>query len=148
MKTGKNSLNMQKILAGNKKLIFKLHPNEKFESAVKEINNYAPGSLIYTKGNTEHMVANCDILLTKYSSVVYVGLALGKEVHSEFDIEQLKKLIPIQNNGISAYNISEIGKKLLMEHAETKIYKLNKEPKLNMRLFRKYKSFRNYQKAE
>ncbi len=144
----KKFIEYAKILAGNKKLIFKLHPNEKFERAVKEINTYAPGSLIYTKGNTEHMVANCDILLTKYSSVVYVGLALGKEVHSEFDIEQLKQLIPIQNNGKSAYNISEIGKKLLMEHAETKIYKLNKEPKLNMGLFRKYRSFRNYQKAE
>ncbi len=144
----KKFIEYAKELAGNKKLVFKLHPNEKFERAVKEINAYAPGSLIYTKGNTEHMVANCDILLTRFSSVVYVGLALGKEVHSEFDIEQLKQLIPIQNNGKSAYNISEIGKKLIMEQPETKIYKLNKEPKLNMGLFRKYRSFRNYQKAE
>ena len=137
-----------KELAGDKPLIFKLHPNEKFDRAIQEINEYAPGSLIYTEGNTEHMVANCDILITRFSSVAYVGLALGKEVHSEFNIEELKKLIPLQNKGVSADNISKIGRKLLTEQPETKIYKLSKEPKLNAKLFRKYKSYRNYQKAE
>jgi CDP-Glycerol:Poly(glycerophosphate) glycerophosphotransferase len=144
----KKNIEFAKDIAGEKQLIFKLHPNEKFERATQEINKYAPGALIFTEGNTEHMIANCDILITRYSSVVYIGLALDKKVYSEFNVEELKKLVPIQNNGISAYNISEIGKKLLIEHPETKIYKLNKELKLSTRLFRKYKSSRNYQKAE
>jgi hypothetical protein len=59
------------------------------------------------------MIANCDVLITKYSSVVYVGLALGKEVYSYFDINMLKKLLPLQNNGASACNIALVGKKLL-----------------------------------
>ncbi len=137
-----------KKIAGEKPLIFKLHPNEKFERAIEEINRYAPGSLIYTQGNTEHMIANCDILITKYSSVVYVGLALGKKVYSKFDVENLKKLIPTQNNGTSAYNISEVGRKLLAEEHATNIFRLSKELKLSTKLFRKYKAYRNYQKAE
>jgi hypothetical protein len=61
------------------------------------------------------MIANCDVLITKYSSVVYVGLALGKEVHSYFNLDELKKLLPIQNNGASAGKIAETGMKLLSE---------------------------------
>jgi hypothetical protein len=95
-------------LSENKQIIFKLHPNENAERASKEINKYAPGSIIYANGNTEHMIANCDILITKYSSVVYVGLALGKKVYSEFDIEDLKKLMPVQNGGVSAKNIADV----------------------------------------
>ncbi len=144
----KKYIKQARQIAGKKQLIFKLHPNEKFERAIKEIKKYAPDSLIYTEGNTEHMIANCDILVTRFSSVVYVGLALGKKVYSDFNVNELKKLIPIQNNGISANNISEIGRKLLSEQPETKIYKLNKELKLNTKLFRRYKSRRNYQKAE
>ena len=45
-----------KKIAGAKSLIFKLHPNEKFERAIEEINKYAPGSLIFTQGNTEHRI--------------------------------------------------------------------------------------------
>lgn len=144
----KKNIELAKKIAGEKQLIFKLHPNEKFERAIQEINRYAPGSLIYTEGNTEHMIANCDTLITRFSSVVYIGLALGKKVYSEFDVEELKKLVPIQNNGISAFNISEIGRDLLINQPETKIYKLNKELKLSTKLFRKYRSSRNYQKAE
>lgn len=100
-------------IANGHQLIFKLHPNEKYERAVKEINKYAPGALIFQNGNTNHMIANCDVLITKYSSVVYIGLALGKEVHSYFDIEELRRLMPIQNNGTSAERIARIGIHLL-----------------------------------
>ncbi len=95
-------------LSENKQIIFKLHPNENEKNASKEINKHAPGSLIFSSGNTDHMIANCDILITRYSSVVYVGLALGKKVYSEFDLDELKKLMPLQNNGTSAKNIAEI----------------------------------------
>jgi len=95
-------------IAGSRKLIFKLHPNEKKERAVAEINELAPSALVYTEGNTEHMIANCEELITQYSTVVYIGIALGKKVHSYFDIDQLRRLAPIQNGGVSAERIADI----------------------------------------
>ena len=100
-------------IAKGKQLLFKLHPNEKYVRAKKEIEKYAPGALIYQDGNTNHMIANCDVLITKYSSVVYIGMALGKEVHSYFNLEDLKKLTPIQNNGTSAERIARIGRQFI-----------------------------------
>jgi len=95
-------------LAKDKQIIFKLHPNENTERAIKEIKKYTFGSLVFCEGNTNQMIANCDILVTKYSSVVYVGLALGKQVYSYFDLDKLKKLLPIQNDGNSAKNIARV----------------------------------------
>jgi hypothetical protein len=96
-------------IANGRKLLFKLHPNEKFERAEAEIKKYAPaGTLIYRTGNTNHMIANCAELITQYSTVVYVGLALGKKVHSYFNLDELKQLAPIQNRGVSALNIANI----------------------------------------
>jgi|WetSurMetagenome_2_1015567.scaffolds.fasta_scaffold301727_1 hypothetical protein len=95
-------------IANGKSLIFKLHPNEKFERASREIREYAPGALVFSDGNTNEMIANCSTLITKYSSVVYIGLALGKEVYSSFDINKLKLMTPLQNNGDSAKNIAGI----------------------------------------
>lgn len=99
--------------ANGKQLIFKLHPNEKFERAKKEIDKYAPGSLVFQDGNANHMIANCDALITKYSSVVYIAMALGKKVHSYISNEELKKLTPIQNNGTSAERIARIGRRFI-----------------------------------
>jgi len=96
-------------IAGGRQMIFKLHPNEIQERAIGEIRQYTPpGTLIYTDGNTEHMIANCGELITQYSTVVYIGIALGKKVHSYFDVEQLRRLAPVQNGGRSAANIAEI----------------------------------------
>jgi hypothetical protein len=89
-------------IAGGRPLVFKLHPNEKKERAIAEIRQLAPSALVYTEGNTEQMIANCDELITQYSTVVYIGIALGKKVHSYFDVERLKRLAPVQNGGISA----------------------------------------------
>ena len=100
-------------IANGKQMIFKLHPNENVSRAVKEIKKWAPGSLVFSSGNANHMVANCDVLITKYSSVAYVGLVLGKEVHSLFDMDELTKLTPIQNNGTSAKNIADVCKQFL-----------------------------------
>jgi len=105
-----------KKLSKGKQLIFKLHPNENHKRAIKEINKYAPGALVYTDANIWEMIANCDILITKYSTVVYAGLALGKEVCSDIDINELKKLIPNQNNGQSAKNIAEVCRKVIKEN--------------------------------
>jgi hypothetical protein len=96
-------------IANGRPMLFKLHPNEKFERAEAEIKQFAPlGTLIYQNGNTDHMIANCSELITQYSTVVYTGLALGKKVHSYFDINELKTYLPIQNNGTSAKNIAQI----------------------------------------
>ncbi|MCB0726567.1 MAG: hypothetical protein KDD00_03840 [Ignavibacteriae bacterium] len=95
-------------LSEGKKMIFKLHPNEKTERATKEINKYAPGSIVFADGNTYEMIANCDILITTFSTVVYVGIALGKKVYSSFDLNELKKQLPIQNGGKSAEIISRV----------------------------------------
>lgn len=103
-------------LAGDRPLIFKLHPNENKARAIAEIRAVAPHAHIYTEGNTEHMIANCDMLITQYSSCVYNGLALGKVCYSYFDMDMLCRLMPIQNGGTSGYNISLICRKALGEN--------------------------------
>jgi hypothetical protein len=106
-------------IANGRKLLFKLHPNEKFERAEAEIRKYAPaGTLIYRTGNTNHMIANCVELITQYSTVVYVGLALGKKVHSYFKLNELMRLAPLQNGGISALTIANICKGILQPLAK------------------------------
>jgi hypothetical protein len=113
-------------IANGKQIIFKLHPNENVPRATREVNKYAPGAIVYSVGNTNHMIANCDVLVTKFSSVVYVGLALGKEVHSEFELEELKKLTPIQNGGTSALNIARVCTQV-MEYGEVKEKSLDED---------------------
>jgi hypothetical protein len=52
------------------------------------------------------------VLLTQFSSVVFVGLALGKEVHSYFSADELKRLMPLQNRS-AAKNIARECRQLL-----------------------------------
>jgi hypothetical protein len=54
------------------------------------------------------MIKNCDILITQFSSTVYLGLVLGKKIYSYFEIDDLKSKCPIQNNGQSAKIIASI----------------------------------------
>ncbi len=117
-------LDAVKIAAG-RKLIFKLHPNENVDRATAEVNRYAPGALVYHSGRIEEMIANADVLVTKYSSTVYVGMALGKEVHSYFDLEELKRMSPIQNGGDSARLIAGVGEELMRVPVE----ELKKHPR-------------------
>jgi hypothetical protein len=96
-------------IADGRQLLFKLHPNEKTARAEAEIRKHAPaGTLIFQSGNTSHMIANCSELITQYSTVVYTGMALGKKVRSYFDLEELKRLAPVQNGGMSAKNIASV----------------------------------------
>jgi hypothetical protein len=96
-------------IANGRQLIFKLHPNEKKERAIREIKENAPAdALIYTEGNINPMITHCEELITQYSTVVYIGLALNKKVHSYFNVEELKRKAPIQNGGRSAAHIAEI----------------------------------------
>jgi hypothetical protein len=93
-------------IARGRPLIFKFHPNENAERAQAEVERYSPGALTFSTGNTDHMVANCSALVTRYSSVAYVAVALNKPVYSEIPLRELQRLMPIQNGGISARNIA------------------------------------------
>ena len=96
-------------IAAGRPLLVKFHPNEKMDRAVAEARECCPsGTLIYTEGNTEEMIANSVELITQYSTVAYVGLALGIPVHSYFDIEDLKRKLPWQNGGTSARRIADL----------------------------------------
>ncbi len=94
-------------------IIFKLHPIEDEIRARREILSIIPRATVLSDGNTEHMVANCEVLITQISSVTFVGVALGKEVHTDLDIPNLRKLMPIQNGGKSAKMIANICRKVV-----------------------------------
>lgn len=95
--------------AAGRQLLFKLHPNENAQRAKAEIEKYAPaGTLVFDGGNTNEMIANCSELITQYSTVVYTGIALGKKVHSWFDVNELYSRMPEQNGGSSAAKIAAI----------------------------------------
>ncbi len=73
----------------------------------------APQARIYVDGQVEHMIANCEALITQYSSCIFNGLALGKECYSYFDMDMLRRLAPLQNGGSSEYLISLVCRKAL-----------------------------------
>lgn len=104
-------LNAVRIAAG-RPMIFKFHPNERLVRAEAEVNQWAPGALVFTSGSAEEMIANCDVLITRFSSTAFVGLALGKETHSDFPMDELRRLMPVQNNA-AAVNIANICRRVL-----------------------------------
>lgn len=108
-------------IANGRKLIFKLHPNENVKKRIAEIKKYAPDALVYHGVSIDPLLANCDVFITKFSSTIFPAFVLGKEVHCAIDNEELKKLVPIQNNGTSAKNVAEIANELLeSSHSGTK----------------------------
>jgi hypothetical protein len=105
-------------IAAGRQLIFKLHPNENHVRNTREINRWAPGALVYTTGSAEEMVASSQVLIVQYSTLAYVGLALGKETHAYTDIAELERLLPVQN-GRAARNIADVCRALLAEPIES-----------------------------
>lgn len=103
-------------IAGPRQLIFKLHPSENVKRATREIRRHAPGAMVFATGSAEEMIANCDVLITQFSSTAFVGIALGKETHSDFDMDELRRLTPIQN-GSAALNIANVCRRLLEEES-------------------------------
>lgn len=91
--------NIRKYLdmADGRQLVFKLHPNENFGRAIREIRSLAPASMVFTEGKTEEMIANCSVLIAQFSSTIFVGSALGKTVHCGLSPEELKAFTPLQN---------------------------------------------------
>jgi hypothetical protein len=99
-------------IASGRPMIFKFHPNEDLARAEKEVNRHAPGALVFRTGNAEAMIANCDVLITRYSSTVFVGLALGKETHSDYPMDELRRLMPVQNRA-AALNIANVCRRVI-----------------------------------
>ncbi|MDD2468744.1 MAG: hypothetical protein PHI97_32625 [Desulfobulbus sp.] len=102
-------------IAGGRQLIFKLHPNENIERATREIRTHAPDAMVLTTGSAEEMIANCDALITRFSSTAFVGVALGKETYSDFDMDTLTRLMPLQNDS-AALNIATVCRRVLEEN--------------------------------
>ena len=103
-------------IANGRPMIFKFHPNEDFARAENEVNRYAPGAMTFRSGSAEEMIANCDVLITRYSSTVFVGLALGKETYSDYPMDELRKLLPVQNNS-AALNIANVCRRVMEDRA-------------------------------
>jgi hypothetical protein len=99
-------------IAGARELFFKLHPNENARRARREIKRLAPQASVFAEGPTEQMAANCSVLITEWSSVAFVGLALGKEVHSAHPLSELERLLPEQNRS-AAQRIARVCEALL-----------------------------------
>lgn len=99
-------------IAAGRPMIFKLHPNEDFARARREIAAIAPTARVLTGGSAEVMVAHCDALVCEWSTLAYVGLALGKPVHSNFDARLLKRLLPLQH-GRAAANVAAVCREVL-----------------------------------
>ncbi len=95
-------------IAGERNLIFKLHPLENAQRAVREIHENAPGALVFAHGDINQMIANADSVITQQSTSTFVAIMLGKEVHTNLNVEELKRLMPIQNDGASAEYIANI----------------------------------------
>lgn len=122
-------------IADGKPLFFKLHPNEIWDRAYNEIIKYAPkGTMVFQDEDTNHMIANCTELITQYSTVVYIGIALGKPVHSYFNIEVLKKQLPIQNKGTSAYNIADLAREFVDFNGDGKEFLSQYVPEYRLQL--------------
>lgn len=100
-------------IANGRRLIFKLHPNEKVDRALREFNMWAPDAIVYHGRDINPMIAHCGELITRFSTVVYLGIALNKPVHSEFPISELRYMCPIQNGGTSAVSIADVCRQVL-----------------------------------
>jgi hypothetical protein len=100
-------------IAQGRRVVFKLHPNEDHARAFAEIRAIAPEALVYSSGSAEEMIANAEVVVTQWSSTAFVALALGKEVHSNFPMDELHRLAPVQNGGRSAKNIAQVCRDVL-----------------------------------
>lgn len=100
-------------IAAGRPLLFKLHPNENEPLRREEILASAPEALVIQKGSAEEMIANSELLITEWSSTVFVGMALGKPVYSNFPPQELRRLLPWQNGGTSAARIAAVCREVL-----------------------------------
>jgi hypothetical protein len=95
------------------KIVFKLHPNEKRERAEREIRKLFPDAPVFQTEPAEPMIGHAKKLETQTSTLVFLGLALGIPVTSYLDLDELRRLLPLQNGGRSAANIAQVCAELL-----------------------------------
>ncbi len=110
----KRFLRRAAAIADGRPTVFKLHPNENAVRATREIKSVVPDALVFQTGNANHMIAHSNLLVTQYSTLAYTGLALGKEVHSYFDMGELRRLLPVQNGGSSAAAMAEVARRVAL----------------------------------
>ncbi len=100
-------------IAKGRPLIFKLHPLENVERATQEIKRVAPDAQVLTNGNVNQMIANADVVITQKSTCTFVALVLEKEVHTQLNLDELRRLMPIQNKSNSARQIANLCRRIL-----------------------------------
>jgi hypothetical protein len=100
-------------LAAGRPLIFKLHPIENERRAKREILEILPHALVLAEGSVNHMIANASMVITQQSTSTFIAVGLGKETHTNLDLEQIRWLMPIQNGGASAGRIAKICRRVL-----------------------------------
>ncbi len=54
-------------------------------------------------------------MISEYSSVILLALAMNKEVRCECNLEEIKQLLPVQNGGESARKIARICQRIVEE---------------------------------
>lgn len=97
-----------RALAEGKDIIVKLHPREDFQRSTREIHRILPEAIVYSDGDTDAMIAHCDVFMTTFSSTVFNALALNKPIgHCDRDMQTLMRLLPEQN-ARAAENIAGI----------------------------------------
>jgi hypothetical protein len=67
-----------------------------------------------TSGRGEELAANCAELVTEWSTLAYVGLALGKPTHSYRDLARHRHMVPLQH-GRGAANIAAVCREVIAE---------------------------------
>lgn len=107
-------------IAGERQLVFKLHPNENVGRASREIDEVVPGAPVYLTGDINPMITSASELITQYSTVAYVGMAAGIPVHSYFDAELLRRLMPLQTGGRSASLMAAVCRTVLSSDSSRK----------------------------
>jgi hypothetical protein len=103
-----------KELAAGRPLVFKFHPNERMDRAIAEVQRWAPGARCLTTGSGEELAANCAVLITEWSTLAYVGLALDKPTYSYRDLDRHRAMVPAQH-GHGARNIAAVCREVLAE---------------------------------
>jgi hypothetical protein len=98
-------------IAGGRPLAFKFHPNEQLARATAEVRRWAPEATI-VGGSGEALAANCHTLVTEWSTLAYVGLALGKPTHSYRDLSRHRDMLPIQH-GRGAREIARVCREVM-----------------------------------
>ncbi len=99
-------------IAGDRPLVFKFHPNERMRRAVAEVRRWAPKARALTCGSGEELAANCHTLVTEWSTLAYVGLALDKPTYSYRDLEAHRAMLPDQH-GRGAKHIAAVCRDVL-----------------------------------